>query len=126
MGVVEASMFPSERTPCSLDHRDRDQEGGGGDRAPVGLASWLDKFAGAGDPLVEQPGSCAAADGGARLVQANGEGVLEVACSDRAVAHGECAGGVGQDCVQGRTGFTPSDRADEPTLLRLRSGRLTR
>jgi hypothetical protein len=33
------------------------------------LASWLDKFAGEGDPLVEQPGSCAAADGGARLVQ---------------------------------------------------------
>ncbi|MDX6415862.1 MAG: hypothetical protein QOG28_482, partial [Trebonia sp.] len=92
-------MFPSERTPCSLDHRDRDQEGGGGDRAPVGLASWLDKFAGEGDPLVEQPGSCAAADGGARLVQANGEGVLEVACSDRAVAHGECAGSCGASVI---------------------------
>jgi hypothetical protein len=71
------------------------------------------ELAGELDPLVEQPGSGAAADGGAGLVQAGDEGVLEVSCARRAVARRERAAGVGQDCVEGGAGFAFGDGADD-------------
>jgi hypothetical protein len=67
-----------------------------------GWSAGAGELAGEGDPLVEQPGSRAAADGGARLVQGGGEGVLEV-CAPAALARTASRAGPGSPPATDRT-----------------------